>query len=152
MTLDEKYMQEAIIEAKKAYNIKEVPIGAVIVYKDEVIARGYNTREMTQKATQHAELIAIEKACEKLNTWRLEDCTLYVTIEPCPMCAGAAILSRVDRLVYGASDPKSGYAGTLASPMEDERLNHNVEVIGGVLEEECSKLMKDFFKELRKRK
>ena len=146
---DEKFMQAAIKEAKKAGEINEVPIGAVIVYKDEIIATGYNIRETSQTTLSHAELIAIEEANKKIGSWRLEDCTLYVTLEPCPMCAGAIIQSRIKRVVFGASDPKAGCAGTLMNLLEDTRFNHQTERIGGVLETECGNLLRDFFKRLR---
>ncbi|MHA6252951.1 tRNA adenosine(34) deaminase TadA [Oceanobacillus sp. CAU 1775] len=149
---DEKYMREAIIEAKKAEQLDEVPIGAVIVYQDEVIARGYNLRETSQETLTHAELIAIKAANKKIGSWRLEDCTLYVTLEPCQMCAGAIVQSRVKRVVYGAADPKAGCAGTLMNLLDDERFNHQAEVTKHVLEAECSSLLTDFFKALREKK
>jgi len=152
MTDDEKYMHLAILEAKKAREMDEVPIGAIIVHQDELIAAGYNIRETTQSALCHAELIAIKEANEKLGSWRLEDCTLYVTLEPCPMCAGAIVQSRIERVVYGARDPKAGCAGTLMNLLNDNRFNHQTEVTKGVLETECSSLLTDFFRDLRKRK
>lgn len=152
MTDDEKYMHLAILEAKKAREMDEVPIGAIIVHQDELIAAGYNIRETTQSALSHAELIAIKEANEKLGSWRLEDCTLYVTLEPCPMCAGAIVQSRIERVVYGARDPKAGCAGTLMNLLNDNRFNHQTEVTKGVLETECSSLLTDFFRDLRKRK
>ncbi|WP_433746064.1 tRNA adenosine(34) deaminase TadA [Falsibacillus pallidus] len=149
---DEYYMKKAIEEAEKAKALNEVPIGAVIVKDGEIISAAYNLRETTQNAVTHAELIAIEKACEKLGTWRLEGAEMYVTLEPCPMCSGALILSRVERVVYGAADPKAGCAGTLMNLLTDERFNHQCQVVSGVLEEECGSLLTDFFRELRKRK
>lgn len=149
---DEKYMQEAILEAKKASEKNEVPIGAVIVYRDEIIARGHNLRETSQATLSHAELVAIKEANKKLDSWRLEDCTLYVTLEPCPMCAGAILQSRIKRVVYGAADPKAGCAGTLMNLLEDSRFNHQAEVKSNVLETDCAGLLTDFFRELRKRK
>lgn len=149
---DEFYMKFAVEEAKKAEALGEVPIGAVIVLNGEVIASAYNLRETTQNAITHAELLAIEKACQKTGSWRLEGAELYVTLEPCPMCSGAIILSRVERVVYGAKDPKAGCAGTLMNLLEDSRFNHQSEVVSGVLEEECGRLLSDFFRELRKRK
>lgn len=149
---DNVYMQLAIEQAENALRMNEVPIGAVIVYKDEVIATGYNIREQSQATLSHAELIAIHQANQNVGSWRLEDCTLYVTLEPCPMCAGAIVQSRIKRVVYGAYDPKAGCAGTLMNLLDDERFNHRVEVTAGVLEQECSELLKDFFKALRKRK
>lgn len=150
--MDEQFMELAIEEAKKAWMINEVPIGAVIVYEGEVVAQGYNVRETSQTTLSHAELIAIHKANDYIGSWRLEDCTLYVTLEPCPMCAGAIIQSRIKRVVFGASDPKAGCAGTLMNLLDDQRFNHQAEVVGGVLEEQCGQLLKDFFKQLRKRR
>lgn len=149
---DEKYMLEAINEAKKAEAINEVPIGAVIVYNGEIIARAHNLRESEQNAIAHAELLAIDHACKVLGTWRLEDAELFVTLEPCPMCSGAIILSRIKRVVYGAQDPKGGCAGTLMNLLQDERFNHNSEVTSGILEKECGELLSAFFKNLRERK
>ena len=149
---DEFYMQEAIKEAKKAQQIKEVPIGAIIVLKGEIIARAHNLRESKQNAIAHAELLAIDQACQRLGSWRLEDVTLYVTLEPCPMCAGAIMLSRVKRVVYGAKDPKGGCAGTFMNILQDERFNHQSEVVTGVLEEECGGLLTAFFRSLRERR
>jgi len=145
-------MRLAIDEALKAKDKLEVPIGAVIVQNDEVIASAYNLRETEQRSVAHAELLAIDEACKKLRTWRLEDATLYVTLEPCPMCAGAIVLSRVKRVVFGAYDPKGGCAGTLLNLLEFEKFNHQAEVVGGMLEEECGSLLTTFFRELRQRK
>ncbi|MGG2085621.1 tRNA adenosine(34) deaminase TadA [Priestia aryabhattai] len=152
MLNDEKYMRLAIDEALKAKDKLEVPIGAVIVQNDEVIAAAYNLRETEQRSVAHAELLAIDEACKKLGTWRLEDATLYVTLEPCPMCAGAIVLSRVKRVVFGAYDPKGGCAGTLLNLLEFEKFNHQAEVVGGMLAEECGSLLTIFFRELRQRK
>ncbi|MGG1678732.1 tRNA adenosine(34) deaminase TadA [Neobacillus sp. NRS-1170] len=149
---DEFYMLEAIKEAKKAEELYEVPIGAVIVLDGKVIARAHNLRESEQRSIAHAELLAIDQACKELGTWRLEDTTLYVTLEPCPMCSGAIILSRVKRVVYGAADPKGGCAGTLMNLLEDERFNHKSEVVKGVLETECGQLLSNFFRKIRERK
>lgn len=149
---DKDYMKLAIIEAHKAKQIGEVPIGAIVVYEDNIIASGYNVREKTQSTLSHAELIAIQHANEVIGSWRLEECILYVTLEPCPMCAGAIVQSRIKRVVYGARDPKAGCAGTLMNLLQEERFNHQTEVIQGVLEEECSSLLTDFFHELRIRK
>ncbi|WP_078429519.1 tRNA adenosine(34) deaminase TadA [Alkalihalobacterium alkalinitrilicum] len=151
ITNDEYYMQLAIDEAKKAMEIKEVPIGAVIVKADKVIARAYNLRETTKQAQAHAEMLAIEQACRQLDSWRLMDCTLYVTLEPCPMCAGAIVQSRIKRVVYGAVDPKAGCAGTLYDLVNDFRFNHQAEVTNGILADQCAQLLKDFFKTLRQR-
>ncbi|WP_233879967.1 tRNA adenosine(34) deaminase TadA [Virgibacillus halodenitrificans] len=145
-------MLQAIEEAKKAQTINEVPIGAVIVFKNEIIATGHNVRESSQTTLSHAELIAIEQANQIIGSWRLEDCTLYVTLEPCPMCAGAIVQSRIKRVVYGAADPKAGCAGSLMNLLKDPRFNHQVELTSGVMEKECSMLLKDFFKQLRNRK
>ncbi|MDG0062268.1 tRNA adenosine(34) deaminase TadA [Priestia sp. P5] len=152
MLNDEKYMRLAIDEALKAKDKLEVPIGAVIVQNDEVVASAYNLRETEQRSVAHAELLAIDEACKKLGTWRLEDATLYVTLEPCPMCAGAIVLSRVKRVVFGAYDPKGGCGGTLLNLLEFEKFNHQAEVVGGMLEEECGSLLTTFFRELRQRK
>ncbi|HDR4514842.1 TPA: nucleoside deaminase [Bacillus cereus] len=146
------FMQLAIEEAKKAEAIQEVPIGAVIVLNGEVISAAHNLRETEQRSIAHAELLAIDEACKKLGTWRLEDATLYVTLEPCPMCAGGIVLSRVKRVVYGAGDPKGGCAGTLMNLLTDERFNHQCEVVAGVLEEECGTLLTNFFREIRKKR
>lgn len=150
--MDEVFMQAAIAEAKKAEELNEVPIGAVIVYNGEIIAAGYNMRETSQTTLSHAELIAVERANEIMGTWRLEDCTLYVTLEPCQMCAGAIVQSRIKRVVFGAYDPKAGCAGSIINLLDEPRFNHQVEITAGVLEEACSLLLKDFFKQLRKRK
>ncbi len=149
---DEFYMKLALQESEAAKAIGEVPIGAVVVRKGEVIARAHNKRETDKNATAHAELLAIQKACEAVNGWRLTETTLYVTIEPCPMCAGAILQSRIDRVVIGAMDPKAGACGSLLNILQDERFNHQVEIITGVLEEECSEIMKQFFSKLRKKK
>lgn len=149
---DQDYMELAIAEAKKAAAIREVPIGAVIIKDGALIACGYNRRETMQQPLAHAELLAIHQASRKLGTWRLSGCTLYVTLEPCPMCAGAIVQSRIDRLVYGASDPKAGCAGTLMDLLREPRFNHRAEVVAGVLEEECAQLLTNFFANLRLRK
>ncbi|WP_073257624.1 tRNA adenosine(34) deaminase TadA [Caldanaerovirga acetigignens] len=145
----EHFMGEALKEARKAFDIDEVPVGAVIVKDGSIIARAYNTREMSQDATAHAEILAIKKACEAMGSWRLIGCTLYVTLEPCPMCAGAIILARLDRVVFGAWDPKAGAAGSVVNLFEVERFNHHPEVISGVLAEECGALLKEFFRQKR---
>ncbi|AXF56552.1 tRNA adenosine(34) deaminase TadA [Salicibibacter kimchii] len=146
---DEFYMEIALEEAAKAEKEKEVPIGAVIVHEDRVIARAYNRREQDQHIFTHAECIAMRAASEVIGSWRLEECTLYVTLEPCPMCAGAALQARVPRVVYGAADPKAGSAGTLMNLLDDARFNHMSEVVGGVLEDECSERLSSFFQKLR---
>lgn len=152
MTRDEQFMQEAISEALKAEQIGEVPIGAIIVVDDQIVSRAHNLRETEQRSIAHAELLAIDEACKTTGSWRLEDAVLYVTLEPCPMCAGAIVLSRVKKVVFGAYDPKGGCAGTLMNLLDDERFNHQSEVIGGVLENECSELLSQFFRNLRQRK
>jgi len=146
---DEQFMQEAIEEAKKARERREVPIGAVIVHDGKIIAHGYNVRETTQTTLSHAELVAMKRANEVIGSWRLEDCTLYVTLEPCPMCAGAIVQSRMKRVVFGAFDPKAGAVATLMNLLDDNRLKHQVEYTSGVLEKTCSQLLKNFFKMLR---
>lgn len=148
----EFFMREAIKEAKKAEAKLEVPIGAVVVLNGEIIGRGHNVRELTHDATTHAEMIAIREANQHLCNWRLEDTQLFVTLEPCPMCSGAMILSRVKDLYYGAPDPKGGTAGTLMNLLGDERFNHQVNIEKGLLEEECAALLTDFFRMLRARK
>ena len=147
----ERFMKEALKEAEEARLIDEVPIGAVVVKDNEVIARGHNLRETSQKSTAHAEIVAIEKACEVLGTWRLEDCTLYVTVEPCPMCAGAMIQSRVERVVYGASDNKTGAHVSNINVFSGD-FNHKVEVIPHVLADDSRALLKKFFSALRTKK
>ncbi|MBV6686280.1 tRNA adenosine(34) deaminase TadA [Bacillus sp. JRC01] len=152
MTRDERFMIEALKEAGKAAAIQEVPIGAVVVLGDEIIGRGHNLRETTQNAVTHAEMLAIQEACERIGTWRLEGAELYVTLEPCPMCSGAIILSRVEKVIYGAKDPKAGCAGTLMNLLDDERFNHQCVVVPGVMEQECGGMLSSFFKDLRERK
>jgi len=146
---DIKYMQKAIEEARQAARAGEVPVGAVIVCDDEVVAQARNEREERESATAHAEILAIEEASKKLGRWRLSDCTIYVTKEPCPMCAGAIFQARMKRLVFGPSDQKSGAAGTLYNIVQDERLNWQLEVTRGVLEEENRELLQDFFRARR---
>lgn len=146
---DEKWMKSALQQAKKAYAYDEVPIGCVIVKDDHIISRGYNKREMSNQSIAHAEILAIQKACKKLNSWRLEGCTLYVTLEPCPMCAGAIVQSRIDRVVFGAYDHKGGCVGTCTNLFEIEAFNHHPEYVGGILESECSDILKDFFRQKR---
>lgn len=144
-----KYMKEAILEAKKAEELGEVPIGAVIVKNEEIIARAYNLRESLKNPIAHAEILAIQEASKRINDWRLYDCTLYVTLEPCQMCAGALIQSRIKQVVFGTNDPKAGCAGTLLNLLQDNRFNHKVEIVKGILENECSNLLKDFFRNIR---
>jgi len=152
LNTDEKYMKEAVRQAKKAYAIGEAPIGCVIVHEDKIIARGYNRRTIDKNTLAHAELAAIKKASRKLGDWRLEGCTMYVTLEPCQMCSGAIIQSRIDRVVIGCMNPKAGCAGSVLNLLQMPEFNHQAELATGVLEEECSQLMKSFFKELRERK
>ncbi|OFT79328.1 tRNA-specific adenosine deaminase [Granulicatella sp. HMSC30F09] len=153
MELQEKefFMREALKEAQKAYDQEEVPIGAVVVLNGEIIGRGHNLREKEQDATLHAEIKAIRQANQHLGSWRLEDCELFVTLEPCPMCSGAMILARMKKVIFGAFDPKAGTAGTFMNLLQDSRFNHQVEVEQGVLEEECQEILRSFFKGLRER-
>ncbi len=145
-------MKEAIKQAKKAAQKDEVPIGCVIVKDDQIIARAYNKREMKQCSTAHAEILAIEKACKKLGSWRLEDCDLYVTLEPCPMCSGAIIQSRIRNVIFGAYDPKGGCMGSNMNINDVRGFNHYPDIEGGILQDECSRLLKEFFKAKRKKK
>jgi tRNA(adenine34) deaminase len=149
MDTNEKYMREAIKQAKRAYVLGEVPIGCVIVYEDKVIARGYNRRNTDKNTLAHAEITAIRKASKKIGDWRLEGCTMYVTLEPCQMCAGASVQSRIDKVVIGAMNPKAGCAGSVLNILEMTEFNHQVEVVRGVLESECSDILARFFRELR---
>ncbi|MFF2094154.1 MULTISPECIES: tRNA adenosine(34) deaminase TadA [Paenibacillus] len=149
---DQAWMQYAIEEARKAEQIGEVPIGAIVVKDGEIIGRGYNLRETKHDPTAHAEMVAIREACEKIGAWRLLDCTLYVTLEPCPMCAGAIVQSRIKRVVYGTDDPKAGCAGTLMNLLQEPRFNHETELTSGVLQMECATLLTQFFRNLRKQK
>jgi len=149
MTDDERWMQHALREAELAYKRKEIPIGAIIVHKDRIIGKGYNQVETLLDPTAHAEMIAITAAAAQLGNHRFEKCTLYVTVEPCAMCAGAIVLARVSRVVFGVHDPKAGACGTLFNIVQDKRLNHKVELVSGVYETKCGALMKDFFKKVR---
>jgi len=146
----EKYMMEAIEEAKKAFAIDEVPIGAVIVHDGEIIGRGYNRRNTDHNPLCHAEIIAINQAAKFMGDWRIENCTMYVTVEPCPMCAGAIVQARIPTVVFGAANKKAGCAGSVLNILQEPRLNHRAEIIEGVLFDECSGLMKEFFKRFRK--
>ncbi|MHC4159276.1 MAG: tRNA adenosine(34) deaminase TadA [Planctomycetota bacterium] len=146
---DQKYMQLAIEQAGIAEQNGDVPIGAVIVCKDQIIGKAYNQREQLADPTAHAEIIALTQAAAALENWHLNDCTMYVTLEPCPMCAGALVLSRMDRLVYGCDDPKSGACGSLYNIVQDGRLNHRLEVKSGVLEEDCREQLQSFFQRRR---
>ncbi len=148
-TEDERFMKEAIRQAKKASALVEVPIGCVIVHEGKIIGRGYNRRNTDHLALAHAEIMAIRKASRVIGDWRLEDCTLYVTLEPCQMCAGAIVQARIPRCVIGSMNPKAGCAGSIYNLLEEDRFNHQVDVTRGVLEEECTAMLKDFFKHLR---
>lgn len=148
---DEKYMRKAVKLAEKAASLGEVPIGCVIVYEDKVIGRGYNRRKTDKNTLSHAELIAIRKASKVIGDWRLEGCTMYVTLEPCQMCAGAIVQARMDRVVIATMSPKSGCAGSIINLLQMEEFNHQVEITRGVLEEECSVMLSEFFTDLRKR-
>ena len=152
MTPDEKYMKAALREAKKAYALEEVPIGCVIVQGDKIIARGYNRRNTDKNTLAHAEIAAIKKASKKTGDWRLEDCTMYVTLEPCQMCAGAIVQSRLGRVVIGSMNPKAGCAGSILNLLQMKEFNHQVEMEKGILEEECSEMLSTFFRELREKK
>lgn len=151
MDKDTKYMKAALKQAEKAYALGEVPIGCVIVYEDKIIGRGYNRRNTDKNTLCHAEITAIRKASRKIGDWRLEGCTLYVTLEPCQMCAGACVQARIDRVVIGAMNPKAGCAGSVLNILEAPQFNHQAEVMRGVLEEECSSILTRFFKELREK-
>lgn len=152
MTEQERYMKEAICQAKKARALEEVPIGCVIVREGKIIARGYNRRNTDKNTLSHAELNAIRKASKKLGDWRLEGCTMYVTLEPCQMCAGALVQSRIDEVVIGSMNPKAGCAGSVLNLLEVDGFNHKVKITRGILEEECSAMLSDFFRELREKK
>lgn len=143
-------MELALAEAHKAYDLREVPIGAVIVLGDRVVGRGHNLRESSGDPTAHAEMVAIRQAAQHLGTWRLDNTVMYVTVEPCPMCAGALVLSRVRLLVFGAPDPKAGACGSLMNIVEDPRLNHRLSVVSGIMGEACAGLLQRFFQEIRK--
>jgi len=145
----EQYMRMAIDQAKIAQDNGDVPIGAVIVHQNQIIGKAYNQREQLKDPTAHAEIIALTQAAAALQSWRLTGCTMYVTLEPCPMCAGALVLARIDRLVYGCDDPKTGACKSLYNIVQDERLNHRLEVTTGVLADDCSRLLQDFFQQKR---
>ncbi len=149
MTDSEKYMKEALKQAKKAYHLQEVPIGCVITYQNRIIARGYNRRNTDKNTLAHAEIKAINKASKKMGDWRLEGCTLYVTLEPCQMCAGAIVQSRIDKVVIGSMNAKAGCAGSIINLLRMKEFNHQVETEYGVLEKDCSEILKQFFMELR---
>lgn len=150
--MQEYFMKQALKEAEKAYKKLEVPVGAVIVKDGTIIARGYNQKENKKDTTKHAEIIAIQKASKKLGSWRLIDCEMYVTLEPCSMCAGAIINSRIKKIYIGTKDEKTGAVGSVLNLLEDYKFNHKVEIESGIMQKECEKILKDFFKELRKSK
>ena len=149
MTIEEHYMKEAIRQAKKAAALKEVPIGCVIVHDGKIIARGYNRRTVDKNVLAHAEIIAMRRACRIIGDWRLEDCTMYVTLEPCPMCAGAIVQARIPKVVIGCMNPKAGCAGSVLDMLHEDGFNHQVETKVGLCRDECSQMLKDFFKALR---
>jgi tRNA(adenine34) deaminase len=148
----EKYMLEALIEANKAYSINEVPIGAIIVKYDEIIARAYNRRNTDKNTLSHAEILAIDEASRVVGDWRLDECTMYITLEPCPMCAGAIVQARIPKVVIAANNIKAGCAGSIINILEEDRFNHQVDVARGILEDKSSQLLKKFFRELRRTK
>lgn len=148
---DERWMRSALDQAKLAFKKDEVPVGAVVVYENKIIGRGYNQVESLKDPTAHAEIIAIGAAATYLNSWRLSGASLYVTLEPCTMCAGALVLSRIDRLVFGSKDPKAGACGSLFNIVQDVRLNHQVEIISHILERECSQILLAFFEKARRK-
>ena len=152
MASEEKYMREAVRQEKKAAALNEVPIGCVIVHEGKIIGRGYNRRMTDHSVLAHAEIIAIKKACRKMGDWRLEDCTIYITLEPCPMCAGAIVQARIPRAVIGCMNPKAGCAGSVLNLLQEDGFNHQVEIEVGMMGEECSQMLKDFFRSLRKKK
>ena len=152
MTEQEKYMKEALKQAKKAYEKEEIPVGAIIVKNHKIIARAYNEKEYKLDTTKHAEILAIQKASKKLQSWRLTDCDMYVTLEPCSMCAGALIQSRIRKVYIGTMDPKTGACGSVLNLLKDYSFNHKVEVETGVLQDECEQILKQFFCELREKK
>jgi len=147
--VDERMMRQALAEAKLALEVDEVPVGAVVVHEGKIIGRGHNQREQLQDPTAHAEMIALTAVASAVGSWRLEGCTLYVTLEPCTMCAGAIVLARIERLVYGADDPKAGACGSLYNLVQEERLNHWVPIERGILADECGQLLSDFFAKKR---
>ena len=152
MNQEERFMREALRQAKKAYALNEVPIGCVIEYEGKIIARGYNRRNTDKNTLAHAELLAIKRASKKLGDWRLEGCTMYVTLEPCQMCAGAIVQARISRVVVGSMNPKAGCAGSILNLLQMPQFNHQVELQTGVLKEECSAMLSGFFRELREKK
>ncbi len=152
ITREEKYMRAAVREANKARALGEVPIGCVIVYEDQIIGRGYNRRMIDHSALAHAEISAIKKACKRMGDWRLEGCELYVTLEPCPMCAGAIVQARIPTVYIGSMNPKAGCAGSVLNLLDEKGFNHQVDIHTGILGDECSEMLKEFFKELREKR
>lgn len=152
MEKDIEFMKQALIEAEKAFTLDEAPIGAVIVYKEQVIGRGHNRRNTDKNALAHAEVMAINEACKHIKDWRLEECTIYITLEPCPMCSGAIVQARLPRVVFGARSPKAGFGGSVLNILQMDELNHRCEVVEGVCEEEASQLLKIYFKQMRQKK
>lgn len=152
MEQDVLYMQEALLEAKKAFELDESPIGAIIVYEGKIIGRGHNRRNTDKNPLAHAEIMAINEACKFLGDWRLEGCTMYITLEPCPMCSGAIVQARIERVVFGARSPKAGFAGSIVNILQMDELNHRCQLDEGVCEEEASLLLKTYFKSMRKKK
>ena len=150
--LHEKYMDKAILQARRAYENGDVPIGCVIVYEGKIIARGFNKRNLKKTTLAHAEILAIEQASRKLGDWRLEECTMYVTLEPCQMCAGAIVQARIPNVVIGCMNPKAGCAGSIINLLDMKQFNHRVNVIRGIRQQECSDMMKNFFRDLRQGK
>lgn len=146
------FMKEALIEAEKAYELDETPIGVVIVRQDKIIARACNRRNTDKNSLAHAEILAIDEACKLIGDWRLEECTIYITLEPCPMCAGAIVQARIPSVVYGASSPKAGFGGSILNILQMDELNHRCEIVKGICEEESSQLLKDYFKKMREKK
>ncbi|NLJ87369.1 MAG: nucleoside deaminase [Epulopiscium sp.] len=155
MTMEDKdvaFMQEALSLAKKAKDLDEVPIGAVIVFNDKIIAKGYNQRNTKKNPLAHAEIQAIEEAAKVIGDWRLEGCSIYVTLEPCPMCAGAIVQARIDKIIFGTRNPKAGCGGSIINILDEPKFNHQVEIVEGICQEECSKILKDFFAEMRNKR
>lgn len=149
---DVAFMQEALSLAKKAKDLDEVPIGAVIVFNDKIIAKGYNQRNTKKNPLAHAEIQAIEEAAKVIGDWRLEGCSIYVTLEPCPMCAGAIVQARIDKIIFGTRNPKAGCGGSIINILDEPKFNHQVEIVEGICQEECSKILKDFFAKMRNKR
>lgn len=152
MEKDVIFMREALVEARRAFDLDESPIGAIVVYQDQIIGRGYNRRNTDKNPLAHAEIIAIDEAAKFLGDWRLEECTIYITLEPCPMCSGAIVQARIPKVVFGARSPKAGFAGSVANILQMDTLNHRCEVVEGICEEEASMLLRTYFKNMRNKK